>query len=197
MAFAPRLVDFRGRAEEDFAGKGDRFAERRMRMDRSATSSTVAPISMASTASAIRSPAPAPTMPHAEHALGLRIDDHLRQPFGAAVGDRPAAGRPRILGDLDLAAFLLRLVFGEAGPGDFGIGEDDGRNGRLSNAAGSPASTSAATLPSCDALCASIGSPATSPIAKMCGSAVRCCLSTSTKPLSSISTFVFSRPKPG
>ncbi len=66
----------------------------------------------------------------------------------------------------------------------------------LSNAAGSPARTSAATLPSCDALWASIGSPATSPIARMCGSLVRCCSSTATKPLSLILTLVFSSPKP-
>ena len=41
---------------------------------------------------------------------------------------------------------------------------------RGSNATFSPAITSTATRPSCDALCASIGSPTTSPIAKIDGS---------------------------
>ena len=48
-----------------------------------------------------------------------------------------------------------------------------------------PAATSAATLPSCVALCASIGCPTTSPIAKMCGTLVRIWRSTGMKPRSS------------
>ena len=44
---------------------------------------------------------------------------------------------------------------------------------RGANATFSPAMTSTATRPSCDALCASIGSPTTSPMAKIDGSSVR------------------------
>ena len=43
-------------------------------------------------------------------------------------------------------------------------------------------------------MCASIGSPTTSPIAKIDGSAVRRCSSTMMKPRSSTSTFVWSSP---
>ena len=56
------------------------------------------------------------------------IDDPLGQPFGAADGLRPAAGGPGKLGHLDRAALALGLGFGQPGPGDFRIGEDDGGN---------------------------------------------------------------------
>ena len=56
------------------------------------------------------------------------IDDPLGQPFGAADGLRPAAGRPGELGHFDRAALALGLGFGEPGPGDFRIGEDHGGN---------------------------------------------------------------------
>ena len=59
---------------------------------------------------------------------------------------------------------------------------------RASKALFSPAATSAATLASCVALCASIGPPARSPIAKMCGTFVCICLSTGTIPRSSTLT---------
>src|SRR5229473_439069 len=35
-----------------------------------------------------------------------------------------------VFGDRDIAAFLLRLSFGETAPGDLGIGENYGGNGR-------------------------------------------------------------------
>ena len=57
-----------------------------------------------------------------------------------------------------------------------------------SNATLWPAMTSAATLPSCVALCASMGWPTMSPMAKMCGTLVRICLSTGMKPRSSTVT---------
>src|SRR3954471_2971761 len=66
---------------------------------------------------------------------------------------------------------------------------------RGSKATFSPAMTSAATLPSCVALCASIGSPTTSPMAKMCGTFVRRCASTPTKPRSSTATPACSAPR--
>ena len=119
----------------------------------------------------------------AQHAVGRRIDEPLGQPVGAADGDRPAAGLPRILRDRDVAAGRASLR-SAVRPAQAISGSVNTTAGIAcgSNAAGSPASTSAATLPSCDALWASIGSPATSPIARMCGSAVRCCSSTTTKP---------------
>src|SRR5687768_17882701 len=54
--------------------------------------------------------------------------------------------------------------------------------------------TSTATRASCEALCASIGSPATSPIAKMFGSPVRRCSSVSMNPFAATLTLVVSRP---
>ena len=63
-----------------------------------------------------------------------------------------------------------------------------------SNTALWPAIASTATRASCDALCASIGSPATSPIAKIVGSAVRRCGSVSMNPFGSTFTCVVSRP---
>ena len=95
----------------------------------STTSRTEQPISMASTASPIRSPAPKPTMPQPRTRCGLRVDDPLGQPFGAADGLGAAAGRPGELGHFDRAALLLGLGFRESCPGDFGIGEDHGGNG--------------------------------------------------------------------
>ena len=67
---------------------------------------------------------------------------------------------------------------------------------RASKADGSPARTSAATLPSRIALWASSGSPATSPMAKIRSSEVRCCSSTTIKPFSSHFTRVVSKPIP-
>ncbi len=63
-----------------------------------------------------------------------------------------------------------------------------------SNTALWPAMASMATRASCDALCASIGSPATSPMANTVGSVVRRWPSVSMKPLASTLTPVFSRP---
>ena len=53
---------------------------------------------------------------------------------------------------------------------------------------------SMATRASCEALCASIGSPATSPMANTVGSAVRRWPSVSMKPLAFTFTLVVSRP---
>ena len=57
-----------------------------------------------------------------------------------------------------------------------------------------PEAASAAVLPSCTALWASMGWPTTSPMAKMCGTLVRSCLSTGMKPRSSTITPAFSAP---
>ena len=65
----------------------------------------------------------------------------------------------------------------------------------MSIAAGRPAQTSAATLPSCVALCASIGLPAMSPIAKTPFTVVFWYSSTTIKPLSLTFISVFSSCK--
>ena len=65
---------------------------------------------------------------------------------------------------------------------------------RLSKAASPWAMTSAATLPSRLALCASMGPVAASPMAKMFGSSVRQSGPVRMKPLSSVLTRVFCSP---
>ena len=82
-------------------------------------SEAVAPISIATTPSAINSPAPEPAMPTPEDPLGLGIDHQLRQAVNAIDRNGPARGAPRELRHLDLAALLLGVGFGQAGPGDF------------------------------------------------------------------------------
>src|SRR3954471_22337057 len=59
---------------------------------------------------------------------------------------------------------------------------------RTSKDTSCPAMTSAATTASCVALWASMGSPTTSPIAKMRGTFVRSCSSTAMKPRSQTDT---------
>ena len=44
--------------------------------------------------------------------------------------DRPARRAPREPGDLDREPLLFGIGFGEPGPGNLRIGEDDGRDGR-------------------------------------------------------------------
>ena len=145
-----------------------------------------APISIASTPSAISSPAPGADEPDAQHALGLRIEDQLGQAVGAVERDRAAGRAPRELGD--------RRPRGRSFAACASVSPAQASSGSVKTTAGiargskptfSPAITSTATRPSCDALCASIGSPATSPMAKIDGSAVRRCSSTTMKPRSS------------
>ena len=66
---------------------------------------------------------------HAQHALGLRIEDQLRHAFGAIDRHGAAGGGPGKLRDLDFAVLFLRLRFGQPAPGNFGIGEHDCGNG--------------------------------------------------------------------
>ena len=97
-----------------------------------ARSRAEAAISMASIASAIISPAPAPTMPTPSTRSVLRIDDQLRQSLGAVQRHGPAGAGPGETHTLDLAVLPLGLRLGQAAPGDFGIGEDHGRHGAAS-----------------------------------------------------------------
>ena len=80
---------------------------------------------------------------------------------------RPLAAHGNTAFVIDALAFAFGL--GETHPRDLGIGVSHRWNGRASKYALCPAITSAAILPSWVALCASIGSPQMSPIAKMCG----------------------------
>ena len=155
-----------------------------------------APISIASATSLIRSPACVPTMPPPTMRCVSSLKSSLVKPSSRAVGDRAARRRPREQALLDLDALGLGLVLGQADPGDLGVGVGDARDHarverRLAVAA---PRTSAATCASCTALCASIGWPTMSPIAKMCGTLVRICMSTGMKPRSPTATPAFSAP---
>ena len=91
--------------------------------------------------------------------------------------------RPGELRDLDVDALLracasVRPHHAISGSVNTTAGIASGSNTALW-----PAIASIATRASCDALCASIGSPATSPIAKIVGSAVRRWPSVSMNPL--------------
>ena len=93
-------------------------------------SAAVAPISTASTASAISSPAPGPTMPTPRTRSVFGSMTSLVTPsVRSSVIARPDAPHGKRV-DGDLALLLRGLVFGQAAPRDFGIGEDDGGNGR-------------------------------------------------------------------
>ena len=113
----------------------------------------------------------------AKYPMSGWIDQPLGQTVRTAERLSATTGRPWIDFNVYRSAFAFGLFFSQTGPGDLGIGEDTTAGiAAFSNTTGSPKMTSIATLASWDALCASIGSPATSPIAKMCGSAVRCCV---------------------
>ena len=107
----------------------------------------------------------------AENALGLRIENQLRQAVGAIERDRAARRAPRELRDRRPCG-PPSAPAPRSGPHHASSGSVKTTAGiaRGSNATFSPAITSTATRPSCDALCASIGSPTTSPIAKIDGS---------------------------
>ena len=165
-------------------------------------STASAPISIASAISPIMSPACVPTMPPPTMAVRRLVEEQLGEALVAAVGDRAARRRPREQALLHLDAARLRLVLGDADPGDLGIGVGDARDHarverrlrQLASPSCSPAATSAATCASCTALCSSIGWPTMSPTAKMCGTLVRIWMSTGMKPRSSTLTPAASAP---
>ena len=132
----------------------------------------------------------------AEDAVGLGLEQELRQPVGAADGR--ARGRTRPTGRRRSRPSMpsaLAWVSVRPDPGDLGVGVGDRRDRadveRDVLARRSPRPRPCA---SCVALWASIGSPTTSPIAKMCGTLVRICSSTAMKPRSSTSTPAASAP---
>ena len=108
----------------------------------------------------------------AEDAVGAGSNSSLVKPSSRfSASDRP-------LPPTETSVRVLRPVPSrrsrQADPGDFGIGIGDRGNHARVEAPSRPRH-SAATLPSCVALWASIGCPTTSPMAKMCGTLVRFC----------------------
>ena len=158
-------------------------------------SSASRPASIASTASASSSPALTPTMPAPEDAVRLGLDDQLRQPVGAAHRQRAAGGGPR-----EARGLVPRCPRPWPGSRSARSRRPRGRCRRPTGSSARPrrrprrAITSAASEPSCVALWASIGSPRTSPIEKMCGTLVRICTSDAMKPRSSTATPAASAP---
>ena len=65
----------------------------------------------------------------AEDALCLRIDKQFGETFRAIESDGAAGRGPGKFGDGDFASLFFGLRLGQAGPGDFGIGEDYGGDG--------------------------------------------------------------------
>ena len=101
----------------------------------------------------------------AEHLVRVGVDDDLHEAVGVGVGDRAAERGEGELADLDLAALRLGLLGADAGGGDFGVGEDHGRDAahvHLRLVAGDDLGDDLGLLV---ALCASIGWPVTSPMA--------------------------------
>ena len=194
----PRAIEIGGRAEEDLGGEAHRFAERGMGMDR--LGSRHGPSSPSRwparpRRSTRRRPRRRCRSPARDRWPGSM--SHFVRPSVRPTGLGPAAGGPGELGHFHRAALRLGLGFGQAGPGDFRIGEDHGGNRRAARRRRCGRRwPRPPTCPRGAALWASIGWPATSPMAQIRGSAVRRCGSTATKPCLSIWTLVFSRPRP-
>ena len=85
--------------------------------------------SIATTASAISSPANGPDDVHAEDLVGLRVGDEFDQPGGVAQRPRPRVGREGKHAGAVLDARRLELLLGLAHPGDLGRGVDHRRDG--------------------------------------------------------------------
>ena len=161
----------------------------------SSRSIAVAPISIASTPFGDHLSCRGSAQTDAEDALGFGIDHQLGDAFGAIERNGAAGSTPGKLCDFDFAALVFRLSFGEAGPGDFRIGEDDGGN-RIA----------ARTTPSCPTYVP----PPCGPRARPCGPASArrprrqwhrspdrrsaSCRLTSMNPLGPTTTLVFSSP---
>ncbi len=67
---------------------------------------------------------------HAQHALGLRVNDQFGHAFGTVERDGAPRCTPGKFRYFDLPIFFFSLGLGEAAPCNFGIGEHDCRNRR-------------------------------------------------------------------
>ena len=125
-----RPVHVRRLAEEHLGGLHQRLRQRRVRMDREPRSAAVAPISIASTPSAISSPASVPTMPTPRMRSVSGSMTSLVTPSDAVDrrwrGRRPPTGsaRPRPAASLSASASV------RPAQAIFGIGEDHRGNRR-------------------------------------------------------------------
>ena len=90
-----------------------------MRMDRFGKVACGAPISMASTPSAIRFARLGADNPDAQDPLRLGVDQQLGKAFGAAERLSPAAGGPGIADHFDLHALRFRLALRSSRPRRF------------------------------------------------------------------------------
>jgi hypothetical protein len=120
------------------------------------------------------------------------VEDQLGEALLAAIGQRASRRRP---GEDALAvgdAFGPALLFGLAGPGDFRVGVGDRRDLQGVEAALAAVRGFGGDVRFVHPLCASIGWPTMSPMAKMCGTLVRNCVSTGMKPRSLTATPAFS-----
>src|ERR1700737_1902092 len=148
-----RRGKIRAGARVDLCRQSDAFAQRRMRVNRAPD---VLRIGSHFDGQADLRDQLAGIQPHdasADGPSGRLVEQQLGEAVLASVGDRPPAQA------ISGSVYATEGIW------------------RASNDALCPAATSAATCPSCVALWASIGGPAMSPTAKMCGTLVRICLS--------------------
>ena len=107
-----------------------------------------------------------PDQVRAEKLSGFRIENGLGEPIGHAKCDGLAIPKKREAADSKLAASFLGLRLGQADGGD--LRRAIGAAGNFQLVRGvrlQPLMASTQTTPSCSALCASMGGPATSPMA--------------------------------
>ena len=103
----------------------------------------------------------------AEDLAVLRVANDLHEAFGLARRARAAVRREGELADLVVELLVLALLLGEADRRDLGMAVRRVRDVAVVHPVrdACPASSSARTTPSRSPLCASIGGPATSPMA--------------------------------
>src|SRR6185295_6043222 len=131
-----------------------------------------APISTASASSLMRSPAPVPTMPPPTMRWVCASKMSLVKPSSRALAiARPEAAQGNLATPTLRPAFFASSSVTPTQAISGSVYATEGMT-RASKCAFSPAMASAATWPSCTALCASMGFLATSPMAKMCGTLV-------------------------
>src|SRR5664279_5720730 len=113
---------------ERFGSEADRFAQRRVRMDRLADVDRVGAHldrqrDLADHVAGVRADDAA-----ADDGVGRLVEEQLGEAFVAAVGDGTARRRPREQALLHLDAPRLGLVLGDADPGDLRVGVGDARD---------------------------------------------------------------------